>query len=294
MDRVKLGSNYPEITGNAVFFNHECFARFDIEVEHINPPREGMTLNEGLISGAVDFTHLLSHPILAAVQGHPVKYVAAYQEDGFEVLARPEINTMADLNGKKVSFATPMMNKNFFYAFMRAGGDLSSITLAGYGGQIHQEVMGIAMDDLEYLRDGRIDAMALLPPMSSAAMGEGMRSLFRHGDPFPTPVFGLMARDEMIQGNRELLVRMVTALKQSIDEYLADRQFGIELVRRVGTAEEYLESAYDMSRYQMHPLSSLPEFVQREWIENEKQLEQINAAVPLAQVFDFSIVREME
>ena len=67
MDKVKLGSNYPEITGNAVFFNHECFGRFDIEIEHINPPQQGMTLNEALISGAVDFTHLLSHPILAAV-----------------------------------------------------------------------------------------------------------------------------------------------------------------------------------------------------------------------------------
>ena len=294
MDKVKLGSNYPEITGNAVFFNHECFGRFDIEIEHINPPQQGMTLNEALISGAVDFTHLLSHPLLAAVQGHPVKYVAAYQEHGFEVIARPEIKSLAGLNGKKVAFATPMMNKNFFYAFMRDGGDLSSLTLAGYGGSIHQEVMGIAMADLDYLRDGRIDAMALLPPMSSAAMGEGMRSLFRHGDPFPTPVFGLMARDEMIQGNRDLLERMVSALKESIDEYLSDRQFGIELVRRVGTDEAFVESAYDMSRYQMHPLSSLPEYIQREWIENEKQLEQINAAVPLAQVFDFSIVREME
>lgn len=294
MDRVKLGSNYPEITGNAVFFNREAFARHDIEVEHFCPPRQGIALNDAMVGGVVDFTHLLSHPILAAVQGHPVKYVASYQEAGFEVIARPEIKRMKDLEGKKVSFASPMMNKNFFYAFTRDGGDPAKIIPAGYGSGLYPEVMGISMADLAYLRDGRIDALALIPPMSSAALAEGMRSLFRHADVFPTPVFGLMARDEMIRGKRELLVRMVRALKQSVDEFIADREFGMELIRRVGTAEEHLASAWELSRGYMHPLGSLHEFIQREWIENEKQLEHIDQAVPLSQVFDFSIVRELE
>lgn len=294
MDSVRLGSNYPEITGNAVFFNHEAFGRYDISVEHLCPPRMGVSLNEALIDGIVDFTHLLSHPILAAVQGHPVKYVASYQDAGFELIARPEISRLKDLEGKKVSFASPMMNKNFFYAFMRDGGDPSKIVPAGYGSALYTEVMGVNLSDLDYLLDGRIDAMALIPPVSTAAMSHGMRALFRHGDVAPVPVFGLMARDAMIQGNPDLLGRMIRALDESVREFIADREFGMELVRRVGTPEEQIASAYDVSRAYMHPLTTVPEFVQREWIENERQLENIQGAVPLHQVFDFSIVRTLD
>ena len=294
MDNVVIGSNYPEITGNAVFLDEGIYARHGLRVELMSPPAEGTTLNDAMTTGRAHFTHLLSHPILAAVQGLGLKYLASYQDEGFEVIARPEIRSLKDLEGKKVSFATPMMNKNFFYALGRAGADPGKIIPAGYGGVIHQKVMGISMADLDYLRDGRIDAMALLPPMSSAALMEGFRSIFRHGDVFPTPVFGLMSRDSLLAEHRDLVVRMVRALDEAVRAFLADRAYGIGLVERLGTPTAVAPVAYDMARGTMHPLRAVPEYVQREWIENEKQLEKIDSAVPVEQVFDFSIIRSME
>ncbi len=294
MDNVTIGSNYPEITGNAVFLDEAIYARHGLRVELMNPPAEGTSLNDAMTTGRAHFTHLLSHPILAAVQGLGLKYLASYQDDGFEIIARPGIKSLKDLEGKKVSFASPMMNKNFFYAFARAGGDVSAITPAGYGGAIHQEVMGISMADLDYLRDGRIDAMALLPPMSSAALMEGFRSIFRHGDVFPTPVFGLMTRDSLLAERRELVVRMVHALDEAVRAFLADRAYGIGLIERLGTPKAVAPVAYDMTRGYMHPLRQVSDGVQREWIENEKQLEHVQGAVPVGQVFDFSIIRAME
>ena len=294
MDDVVLGANYPEITGNAVFLDQAIYARHGLRVELMNPPAEGTTLNDAMTTGRAHFTHLLSHPLLAAVQGLGLKYLASYQDEGFEVVVRPGIRSLKDLEGKKVSFATPMMNKNFFYAFGRAGGDPRTIIPAGYGGVIHQKVMGISMSDLDYLRDGRIDAMALLPPMSSAALMEGFCSIFRHGDVFPTPVFGLMTRDSLLADHRELVVRMVRALDESVRAFLADRAYGIGLIERLGTPGAVAPVAYDMARGTMHPLRAVPDYVQREWIENEKQLEKIDAAVPVGQVFDFSIIHSME
>ena len=294
MDDVVIGSNYPEIVGNAVFLDAAIYARHGLRVELMNPPAEGVTLNEAMTIGRAHFTHLLSHPILAAVQGLGLKYLASYQDEGFEVIARPGIRSLKDLEGKKVSFATPMMNKNFFYAFRQAGGDPGTLIPAGYGGVIHQTVMGIAMADLDYLRDGRIDAMALLPPMSSAAMMEGFHSIFRHGDVFPTPVFGLMTRDSLLAERRELVLRMLRALDESVRAFLADRAYGIALVERLGTPKAVASVAYDMARGTMHPLRRVPDYVQREWIENEKQLEHIDAAVPVGQVFDFSLLDILE
>jgi len=80
MDKVKLGSNYPEITGNAVFYNHECFSRFGIEVEQVNPPKQGMTLNEALISGAVDVTPAWPAPLLAVVPHAQVVHFSIVRE----------------------------------------------------------------------------------------------------------------------------------------------------------------------------------------------------------------------
>ncbi len=294
MDDVVIGSNYPEITGNAVFLDEEIYARHGLRVELMNPPAEGISLIDAMTNGRAHFTHLLSHPILAAVQGLGLKYLASYQDEGFEVIARPDISCLKDLEGKKVSFATPMMNKNFFFAFQRAGGDVSKITPAGYGGVVHQKVMGISMSDLDYLRDGRIDAMALLPPMSSAALMEGFHSIFRHGDVFPTPVFGLMTRDSLLRDQRDLVERMVRALDESVRAFLSDRAYGIDLIERLSTPAAVAPVAYDMSRGYMHPLRPVSDGVQREWIENEKQLEKIDAAVPVGQVFDFSIIRSME
>jgi len=154
--------------------------------------------------------------------------------------------------------------------------------------------MGISMADLDYLRDGRIDAMALIPPISSAALMEGFRSIFRHGDVGLTPVFGLMTRDSLLAERREMVVRMLRALDEAIRAFLADRAYGIGLIERLGTPRAVASVAYDMARGTMHPLRAVPDYVQREWIENEKQLEQIEAAVPVGQVFDFSLLHAME
>jgi len=74
MDDVVIGSNYPEITGNAVFLDEAIYARHGLRIELMNPPAEGGTLNEAMTTGRAQFTHLLSHPILAAVQGLGLKY----------------------------------------------------------------------------------------------------------------------------------------------------------------------------------------------------------------------------
>lgn len=87
MDDVVLASNYPEITGNAVFLDEAIYARHGLRIELMNPPAEGSTLNEAMTTGRAQFTHLLSHPILAAVQGLGLKYLASYQDEGFEVIA---------------------------------------------------------------------------------------------------------------------------------------------------------------------------------------------------------------
>ena len=65
-------------------------------------------------------------------------------------------------------------------------------------------------------------------------------------------------------------------------------------MERLGTPKAVAPVAYDMARGTMHPLRRVPDYVQREWIENEKQLERIDAAVPVGQVFDFSLLDTLE
>ena len=83
------------------------------------------------------------------------------------------------------------------------------------------------------------------------------------------------------------------SLVQSVDEFLRDRDRGIELVQRLGTPADTVGLAYDLTRNYLSRVGDIPEVVQREWIENAKRLVNMTEFVPLSRVFDFSLVQAL-
>src|SRR5712692_232305 len=159
MQTVKLATPHAHLTGNAVFVHDGAFEPHDIRVELVNTNATGGPIVEAVLSGAADYTHVLGAPIPAAVEGRGLKYIASYQNAGFELVVRPEITSLKQLEGKKVALSSGMMNFNFQYAMRQAGGDPDTIVPVRGG-----------LDDraVQAVKNGEIDA--LMTPMPALAL----------------------------------------------------------------------------------------------------------------------------
>ena len=66
MKTLKIVTPHPELTGNAVFINHDIFHEYGLEFELVGT-QSGEPVVQTLLSGAADYTHVLGAPIPAAV-----------------------------------------------------------------------------------------------------------------------------------------------------------------------------------------------------------------------------------
>jgi len=118
LKKIKLVT-HAILTGNAVFVNHEVFARHGLEIELYEPEPsqwgrgpDGKPKIAPLLDGTAHYTNVLGTPIPAAVMGQGLKYLASYQNTGVELFARPEMRNLADLSGRAVASSSPMWQFN--------------------------------------------------------------------------------------------------------------------------------------------------------------------------------------
>ena len=152
---------------------------------------------QALLGGSVDYTSASGSTIAAAVRGIPVKLVfIASAKPQFDLIAQPQIRSVADLKGKQVGISS------------RGGAvDLLTQLMIQKNGLVPNKdvvslVVGGQEDTVLALRAGRIAAALLTPPRPLILQREGFHRIGYSGDYMPTyPSGGIGVTDDKIKTN---------------------------------------------------------------------------------------------
>jgi NitT/TauT family transport system substrate-binding protein len=228
--------------------------------------------------------------IRAAIRGLPVRLVAGLMTSSPHVLlSRPEIKSVKELGGKKVGLA----------AFGDATQVLARIILARNGVDPDKEVQFVPLgpDSGRFagLQQKLADAVVTSPPWDFEGEKLGYNVLARAYDYLNYPLSGVGLNVKSIQQNRDQVKRATKALIKA-SRYIRDnREEAVKVLIEWGKAKpEHAYAAYDSTVKVISHDGGIPEDGLKLLIEQAKRDVKITRDIPLGEVADFTILREVQ
>ncbi|MGE5217662.1 MAG: ABC transporter substrate-binding protein [Chloroflexota bacterium] len=246
---------------------------------------------QALLGGSVDYTSASGSTIAAAVRGLPVKLVfIASAKPQFDLIAQPQIRSVADLKGKNVGISS------------RGGAvDLLTQLIVQKNGlapnkDVISLVVGGQEDTVLALRAGRIAAALLTPPRPLILQREGFHRIAYSGDYLPTyPSGGIGVTDEKIKTAPNDVLAFV---KGSVRGLQFARQNRAETMKILSDYFHLKDQTLSEQLFELY-LSRLPAdgSAEEAWMKGaiaftQKSLGGASKEVTSSQVFDFSFVRK--
>jgi ABC-type nitrate/sulfonate/bicarbonate transport system substrate-binding protein len=283
VDEIKVATANLQLTANIVCINKQPFLREGLDVDLVCLG-VGAKVTQGLLSGEIEYACVTAHPVRSAIEGRPLKYLAGYQSRGWEVWARPGIDTVFDLVGKTMAGTSPAGRTYLDWWLQEKGIDPTLIK---------SDDRVLVESAIPLMLEGRVDAAFFMPPLVAQAERAGLRRIFRLGPEVgDMPIYGLATSDWRLSEHRNEAVRMVRAMRESVRQVLADRSLALRLTRELGTPEEIVERCLDATLENFDTNSRLSEEAQQKSIRCLRVFSDVKGEVPLSQVFDFSLLDE--
>lgn len=278
---VWFATAHLQLTANIALQYPEPFANEGFDV-HVMCPGAGQFIVNAMRQGRAEYCNVLAVPLMRAAQGQGLKFICSYQPTGWEVWARPEVATLADLAGKRLGMTSPMAKSYLDDGLREAGVDPASVR---DGPPIQLDGAGA-----EQMRQGLVDAAILMPPVTVMAKALGMHRLANLGQWGHPVAYGLMTTDDMLADRRDEVVRFVRALMRSVRTLKQDPVKAAELVRAQGVPEPFVEATVQTTLEQFSTDGLLAVSTQRRWVDTAARFLGVDEAVPLERVFDFSVL----
>ena len=243
-----------------------------------------------LTNGDIDYTLLTGTVIRAAIRGLPVRLVAGLMTSSPHVLlARPEIKSVKELGGKKVGLA----------AFGDATQVLARIILARNGVDPDKEVQFVLLgpDSGRFagLQQKLADAVVTSPPWDFEGEKSGYNVLARAYDYLNYPLSGIGLNVKSIQQNRDQVKRATRAFIKASRFIRDNREEAVKVLIAWGKAKpEHAYAAYDSTVKVISQNGGIPEDGLKLLIEQAKRDAKITRDIPLGEVADFAILREIQ
>jgi ABC-type nitrate/sulfonate/bicarbonate transport system substrate-binding protein len=260
-------------------------AGFDAELINI-PPTIAVT---ALISGDIQYVVFAGTTINAAVRGLPVKLAMVYNDRPlFSLMARAEIRSIKELKGKVLGVATLTSGESF----------LSRRLLKDAGIDADREmtlrVIGNTPDRLQALRAGAVDATTLTLPVDILAERMGLRRLAFMGEMLESINGGYGVSDRWLQQRPDQIKKMIAVAFKGMAYARAQRQESISLIMAKWKMErEVAEKAFDMMVKTWTESGVASDQALQEGIEESLRVTKAKQAVPIFQVADFRLAREV-
>jgi len=242
-----------------------------------------------LAGGNVDYNLILQSVVTGNLRGLPIKVAGILIErPNHVVVVNPKITRFADLKGKKIAVSS----------FGSATDILARLTVEHFKLNPQKDVQFVAAGGgsgrLAQLESGLVDAAVVAPPSDAVAESRGFKSLVRTRDILLFPVNGVGLHEQKLKNNRGEVKRVLRALLKANRFILDDKKGAIDVLQKWGrtslaVAEQgYASSASNYSRNLLAPREALEKV-----IESTKLNIDVKREVPLGDVFDFSLVREI-
>ena len=243
-----------------------------------------------LSNGDIDFTLLTGTVIRAAIRGLPVRLVAGLMTSSPHVLlARADIKSIKDLSGKKIGLA----------GFGDATQVLARIILARNGVDPDKEVQFVPLgpDSGRFagLQQKLADAVVTSPPWDFEGKKSGFNVLARAYEYLNYPLSGVGLNAKSIQQNRDQVKRTTKALIKASRFIRDNREEAARILMEWGKAKpEHAYASYDATVKVISADGGIPEDGLKLLIDQAKRDAKITREVPLGEIADFSILREIQ
>jgi NitT/TauT family transport system substrate-binding protein len=243
-----------------------------------------------LSNGDIDFTLLTGTVIRAAIRGLPVRLVAGLMTSSPHVLlARADIKSIKDLSGKKIGLA----------GFGDATQVLARIILARNGVDPDKEVQFVPLgpDSGRFagLQQKLADAVVTSPPWDFEGKKSGFNVLARAYEYLNYPLSGVGLNAKSIQQNRDQVKRTTKALIKASRFIRDNREEASKILMEWGKAKpEHAYASYDATVKVISADGGIPEDGLKLLIDQAKRDAKITREVPLGEIADFSILREIQ
>jgi len=243
-----------------------------------------------LSNGDIDFTLLTGTVIRAAVRGLPVRLVAGLMTSSpHVVLARQEIKSVKDLAGKKVGLA----------GFGDATHVLARLILARNGVDPDKEVQFVPLGSdsgrFAALQQKLADAVVTSPPWDFEGKKMGYNILARAYEYVNYPLSGVGVNQKSIQQNRDQTKRTIRGLIKASRFIRDNREDAVKILMAwAKTKPEHAYASYDSTATVISADGGIPEDGLKLLIDQAKRDVKITRDVPLSDIADFSILREVQ
>ena len=249
----------------------------------------GLTSTRALIGNSVELGSA-SNPT-AAVQGAKLKILLVFNDKPpGSFMAQPGFKSVAELRGKRVGGSTV---GSLDYGWLKE-------VLPKFGLQLEKDVnfvpVGSTSSRYTALRAGSIDAASLSPPSSLLAHAAGYPTLFQFADHLEDIQASIVATDERLARQGDLVRRFMRATVKGQRFYLANRQEGITAVMEFTRQKDrdLMSRVYDDHMKTIARDGTIPERLQRIVIERSKRFTGVTRDIPPEEIFDFSFLRKAQ
>jgi ABC-type nitrate/sulfonate/bicarbonate transport system substrate-binding protein len=249
----------------------------------------GLTSTRALIGNSVELGSA-SNPT-AAVQGAKLKILMVFNDKPPGMLmAQPGIKSVAELRGKRLGGSTV---GSLEYGWMKE-------LLPKFGLQLEKDVtfvpVGSTSTRFTALRAGTIDASPLSPPSNFLAQDAGFPVLLRTADHLEDIQASIVATDDRLGRQGDLVRRFMRATVKGQRFYLANRQDGITAIMEFTRHKDrdLMARVYDDHMKTIAREGTIPERLQQIVIDRSKRLTGVTRDVRPEEIFDFSYIRKAQ
>ena len=219
-----------------------------------------------LLANELDYVTILPFIAGAATRGLPVKIVAATTKaSGYAIVARPEIDSIKALKGKKIAINSFGSSADFaiYQLLSRNGLDPNKdVTL--------QAIAGSPDARFAALLSGSVEATVVNSPFEYRAEQKGFKTLLsvkETSEFVRIPITGLSTTQRKIEKEPDEIVRVLRGLRSAILFLQSQREVGVGLLEKLLKLDRpAAERFYLVYRDQFNPDLTVPDSVAEEWI----------------------------
>lgn len=219
-----------------------------------------------LLAGEIDYVTILPSIAGAAVRGLPVKVVASVAKaSGYAIVAKPEINTVKALKGKRVAINSFGSAADFavYTALSRNGLDPNrDVTLYAISGSPEARFAA--------LMGGVVDAAVVSSPFEYKAEQKGFRTLMsvqEMAEFVRIPITGISAAQRKIEKEPNEIVHVLRAVRAAILFLQAQREAAVGLMEKTLNLDHAIaERFYPLYREEYNPELTVPDSIVDEWV----------------------------
>jgi len=244
-----------------------------------------------LLSGEVHYTLSFGNIIGSAMTGLPFKILAVLTDKPLHsIVARPEIKTIGDMRGKRMgSQRIGGSDQLAAEAILQAKGvDVKDVQFVTLGGDEPVRT--------EMLRKGLVDAICTVPPGPVRLAREGFNILGGPKDlKIGSPISAVAVTDTRLKTHREETKRVLRAMLRCLRAMHERRDDTITIMSKwLSQTPEVARDSYDSILPSFSLDGSTVDKTYEFAIESRKATVRTDKPIPLSQVRDLSLLREVQ